>query len=58
VARTQQLGDVVKDLCARVLVAEGDEFDRLIVQLRQALRDHFVETRKLLVKSYPGLPKG
>ena len=55
--RTQQLADVVRDLCARVLVAEGDEFDRLIVQLRQALRDHFVETRKLLVKSYPGLPK-
>ena len=48
-----QLGETIKDLCGRVLTAEGAEFDRLIVQLRQALRDHFIETRKLLVTSYP-----
>ncbi len=51
--QSAQLGDTIKDLCGRVLVADGAEFDRLIVQLRQALRDHFIETRKLVVKSYP-----
>jgi hypothetical protein len=53
VDRNEQLGETIKDLCGRVLAAEGAEFDRLIAQLRQALRDHFIETRKLVVKSYP-----
>lgn len=52
---TGQLGETVKDLCNRVLTAEGAEFDRLIVQLRQALKDHFIETRKLAMKSYPAI---
>ena len=54
--RAGELGENIKDLCSRVVVAEGAEFDRLIAQLRQALHDHFSETRKLLMKSYPGLP--
>jgi len=51
--RVDQLGDTIRDLCGRVIHAEDAEFDRLMVQLRQALRDHFLETRKLLLKSYP-----
>jgi hypothetical protein len=53
VDRLGQLGDSIKELCGQVLTAEGAEFERLIAQLRQALRDHFIETRKLLLNSYP-----
>ena len=55
VEQIAQLGDTIKELCGRVVVAEGEEFDRLITQLRQALRDHLLETRKLLVRSYPAI---
>jgi hypothetical protein len=51
--RIGQLRETVRDLCSQVLTSEGAEFDRLIVQLRQALRDHSIETRKLVMSSYP-----
>ena len=48
-----QLGETIQDLCSRVLTAEGAEFEQLIGRLRQALRDHSIETRTLAMKSYP-----
>src|SRR5215467_2399335 len=56
VDRIGQLGETIRDLCGRVLAAEDAEFERFIIQLRQALRDHFSETRKLVVNSYPITP--
>jgi hypothetical protein len=43
----RHLDDRIRELCARALSAEGEEFDSAILALRSALREHNARLRRL-----------
>jgi len=43
----RRLEDRIRELCARVLSAEGEEFESAILALRAALSEHNAQLRRL-----------
>lgn len=49
--------DEIRDLCILASVAEGDEFQRMILKLKIALREHIADTENRNMAVLPKMPQ-